>query len=135
MVIWSWLHLLSQNSVMQRMFLMGKLTYKSFLSNVMILLFSLIWILFSSCTISCEFLMVCVFGRFIRPCNFLLRNLVTLYDGVCVLFIKGQIGLSSLCVFMYALIIGAVCFIFIKYLCLPFSTSVSHFWRACLICF
>jgi len=118
---------------------MGKLTYKSFMSNAMILLFSIIWILFSSCTILCEFLVVYVFGRLIRSCNFLLRNsatlydgvCVTLYDGVCVLFIKGQINLSSLCVFMYALSMGAVGFIFIRYLCLPFSTSVSHFWRAC----
>jgi hypothetical protein len=65
--------------------LMGKLTYKSFISNVMILLFSLIWTLFSSCAISCEFLVVYVFGKHIKLRNFLLRNLATLYDGSCVL--------------------------------------------------
>ena len=110
---------------------MGKLVYKSFMSNTMILLFSLIWILFSSCTISCEFLVLYVFGRLIRPCNFLFRIFGNLYDGACVLFIMGRIGLSSMCIFMYTLSMGAVGFIFIKYLCLPFSTSVSHFWRTC----
>ena len=41
-----------------------------------------------------------------------------LYDGACILFITGRIGSSCLCVFMYAFNLGAVCFMFIKYLCL-----------------
>ena len=34
--------------------------------------------------------MVCVFGRQIRFCSFLLRNLAALYDGACMLLITGR---------------------------------------------
>jgi hypothetical protein len=34
-----------------------------------------------------------VFGIHIKFCNFLLKNLATLYDGACVLFITGRIPL------------------------------------------
>jgi hypothetical protein len=64
---------------------------------------------------------------------FLLRNLVILHDGACV--ITGRMGSSSLCVFIYAFRLGATGFIFNKYLRLPFSMSVSHFLRVCWICF
>ena len=58
--------LLSQNSVMRRMFLMGRLTYRSFMSSVMILLFSLIWMLFNSSANSREFLVVYVSSKQIK---------------------------------------------------------------------
>jgi hypothetical protein len=43
----------------------GKLTYRSLISNVIILWFSVIWILFSLCAISYEFTVAYVLGRFI----------------------------------------------------------------------
>jgi len=33
-----------------------------------------------------------VFGRQIRFCSFLLRNLAALYDGACMLLITGRMG-------------------------------------------
>jgi len=82
-----------------------------------------------------SFFVVYVFGRSIKLKSFLLRNLASICDGVCVLFITGQMGSPSLRVFIYALRLGAVGFIFIRYLCLPFSIHGWHFWRACWICF
>jgi len=46
----------------------------------------------------------------------LFKNLAILYEGGCVLSITGLIGLISLCVFMYALILGVVGFMFSRYL-------------------
>ena len=52
---------------------LGKLTYRSFMSSVIILLDSLSSILLSSSVTSCEFLVVYVYGRFSGICCFLLR--------------------------------------------------------------
>jgi hypothetical protein len=70
---------------------------------------------------------VYVLGRFIYSFILLFKNLAILYEGACVLSITGLIGLFSLCVFMYALILGAVGFIFSRYLRLFFSIRSSHF--------
>jgi len=118
------------------MFVVGRLTYKCVMSSVIILLCSLTWILCSSCATSYEFFVVYVFGKSIKLRSFLLRNLASLYDSACVLFITGRMGSPSLCVFMCALSLGGVGFICIKYLCLPFSSVNGwHCWRACWICF
>jgi hypothetical protein len=95
----SWLRLLNQNLVICSMFLVGRLTCKSFMSSVIILLCSLIWILCRSCATSFEFCAVYVFGKSIKRRSFLLRNLASLYDGACLLFITGQMGSPSLCFF------------------------------------
>jgi len=63
----------------------------------------------------------------------LLKNLVTLYEGSCVLSITDLIGLFPLCVFMYALILRAVGFMFSRYLRVFFFTMSSHFCIAFLI--
>jgi len=60
-------------------------------------------------------------------CILLFKNLVILYEGACLLSITGLIFLFSLCVFMYALILGAVGFMFSRYLRAFFSVRSSHF--------
>jgi len=75
--------LFNQNLVMWRMFCIGKWTYKSFMSRVIILLCLRIWILFNSCAISYEFLVVYVYGKFIKLFNLLLK-LVLCSLGICV---------------------------------------------------
>ena len=47
--------------------------------------------------------MLYVCGKQSKLCSFLFKCFVILYDGACVLFITGLIGLLSLCVFMYTL--------------------------------
>jgi hypothetical protein len=42
----------------------GKLAYRSLMSKVVILYWLLIWMLFSSCATSFEFMVVCVYGNF-----------------------------------------------------------------------
>ena len=60
---------------------MGKLTCKSFVSNLMILVFSLIRIFFIPCVIACEFLVVYVQARLKLFLS--LKNVATYYDGAC----------------------------------------------------
>ena len=43
----------------------GKLTYRSLMSKVFILCLLLIWILFSSCATSFEFIVVYAYGKFV----------------------------------------------------------------------
>jgi len=52
--------------------------------------------LFRSWAISFEFLVAYVYGNSMGWLRFLLRYLVNLQDGVCMLFITGLMGLSSL---------------------------------------
>jgi len=59
---------------------------------------------------------MCVYGNLILLCSFLLKYLAVLYDGACVLFITGLIGLLYFCDFMYMLSFGAAGFMFIRYL-------------------
>jgi hypothetical protein len=70
------------------------------MSRVIILLCSLIWILFSSCAISYEFLVVYANGTHIKLFSFLLRYMAILYDGARVLVTTGLIGSFPLCVFL-----------------------------------
>lgn len=73
---------------------------------------------------SYAFLVVSVYGRFMRLFNFLLRYLAVLYDGACMLFTTRLIGSFSLCVFMYTMSFG---FMFIRYFCVCLPVSVLHF--------
>ena len=82
---------LSQNSVTYRMFMMSKLTYKSFMSEAIVLQISFIWIFFSSCESHLNF-WCCVISRLIRP--YLLKNLAPLYDGSCVLVSRVELVYS-----------------------------------------
>ena len=68
-----------------------------------------------------------MYGRLNFLFSFLFINLAILYDGASVLFTAGLTGSLSLCVFMYMFSIGAVGFIFTRYLCVHLSTSALHF--------
>ena len=95
LVTGTWLRLVSQNLVIRRMFLVGRLTYTSFMSSVTISLCSLIWILCRYCTTSCAFFFffaAYVFGKSIKLMSLLLRKLSRVCDGACVLFITGRMG-------------------------------------------
>lgn len=59
---------------------------------------------------------------------FLLRYFASLYDGACMLFISGLMGLSSLCIFIKALRFGAIGFICVKYFRWFLSTTVLHLY-------
>jgi len=50
----------------------GKLTYRSLLSKVVILCWLLIWILFSSCATSFEFMVVYVYGKLLLALRLLM---------------------------------------------------------------
>ena len=95
------LFLLSQNALVCKMFLMGRLVNRSFISNDFNLLLLWSWMLCKSWATSCEFLVVKVLGRLTKFSNFLFSNLAVLYAGVCQLFITGRIGAPSFCVFIY----------------------------------
>jgi len=82
---------------------------------------------------SCEFLVMKVLVKLTRFSNFLFSNLAVLYAGACRLFITGQIGSPSLCVFIYAFRFGALGFIFIRYFSLSLSISKLHVWRTCCV--
>ena len=56
----------------------GMLTYRSCTSNVIVLCWSLIWMLLSSCATSLEFLVAYVCGKLINWLSFLLRCLASL---------------------------------------------------------
>ena len=71
--------------------------------------------------------MLYVYGRQSKLFSFLFMNLAILYDGASVLFTTVLIGSLTLCVFMYMFSLGAVGFIFTKYLCDRLSTSALHF--------
>ena len=113
---------------------MGRLTCKSFISKVIVLICSLICILFSSSAISCEFFILYVCGKQSKLCRLLFKCFAVLYDGACVLFITGLIGLLSLCVLMCILSFGAIGFMFVRYLYVFLSTSNFHLWIVCWIC-
>jgi len=87
--------MLSQNAVVFKMFLMGRLVNRSFMSNVINLLLLWSWILCKSWATSCEFLVMKVLGRLTRLINFLFSSVAVLYEGVCRLFITGRIGAPS----------------------------------------
>ena len=104
----------------------GRLTYRSFMSSVIIFICS------SKCIVLVLLPLLRVFcgvgvRRFIRLFNFLLRYLAVLYAGACVLFTTGLMGSFSLCVFMYTLSVGATGFMFIRYFCVCLSISILHF--------
>jgi len=84
------------------------------MSRVIILIYSLICILFSSSAISCEFLVLYVRGKQSKLCSILFKCFANLYDGACVLFIAGLIGSLSLCVFIYILSFGVIGFMFVR---------------------
>ena len=113
---------------------MGKLTYKSFMSRVISLICLLIFKFTIYSAISNEFFTVYVFSRGKWKCNILISSLAILCDGVCVLIITGLMGAFSLCVLIYALSCGALGFMLMMYLCVIFSTSVLH-CIMCWICF
>ena len=73
-----------------------------------------------SSAISIEFFMLYVFGKIFMFCNLLLRNLAILCERACVLLITGLIGMSSLCVFKWALSCGAFGCMLIRCLCIFF---------------
>ena len=127
--------LLSQNAVVCKMFLMGRLVNRSFMSNVIDLLLLWSWKLFSSWATSCKFLVKKVLGRLTRLSNFLFNHLAVLYEGACRLFITGRIGVPSLWVFIYTFRLGALGFISIRYFNLSLSISKLHVWRTCCIRF
>jgi len=121
--------------VICKMFLMGSLVNRSFMSNDINLLLLWSWMLSTSWAPSCEFLVMKVLGSLTRFCNFLFSNLAFLYEGASWLFITGRNGAPSLRVFMYAFRFGALGFIFIRYFNLSLSISKLHVWRACCIHF
>jgi hypothetical protein len=95
------LGLLSQNLMVWRMPCIDRLTYRSFMSSVIIFMCSSMCIVFSSSAASCAFLVVYVCGRFIRLFNFLLKYLAALYAGACMSFTTGLIGSICLCFYVY----------------------------------
>ena len=100
-----------------KMFLMGRLVNRSNDINIL-LLWS--WMCKSWAT-SCEFLVMKDLGSLTRFSNFLFSSLAVLYAGACRLIITSRIGAPSLCVFTYAFILGALRFIFIRYIFQPVS--------------
>ena len=114
--------------MIRRMFWMGKLTYKSFMSSVIILWFSLIWMLLNSCATSCEFSVMYVFGKSLLGFEVFCSEIWQFCMTVLVCYLPQVVEVRSVCVFY-------VCFIFIKYLCLLFPTSVLHCCSVCWICF
>ena len=56
----------NQNLLMLIVFCVSKLTCKSFMSNMVILYWLLIWMLFRSCSTYFEFLVAYVYGSFIK---------------------------------------------------------------------
>jgi len=127
------LFLLNQNAEVCKIFLMGRLVNSSFMSNDINLLLLWSWMLCKYCATSCEFLVMKVLGRLTRFSNFLFNYLAVLYAGACRLFITGRIDAPSLCVFMYAFILDALGFIFIRYFILSISISKLHVWRTCCV--
>ena len=99
MVVLVVLCLFSQNLVIWRIPCIGRLTYRSFTSSVIIFVCSSKCIVLRSSATSCVFFVVWVCGRFIRLFNVLLRYLAVLYAGACVLFTVSLMGLFS-CVFL-----------------------------------
>ena len=99
----------------------GKFIYKSFMSMVIILVFSFIFMFVSSVTTSCEFFALYMFGKLSKLCNFLFICFAILYGGAGVLSITGLIGLYSLCVLICTFNLGAVGYIFIRNFCVFFS--------------
>ena len=69
----SLLYLSNQNLVILSIFCVGKLTYRSFMSKMVILCWLLIRMLFRSCATSFEFLMAYVYCSFINWLSFFIK--------------------------------------------------------------
>ena len=80
---------------MWRMFCIGKLTCKSFMPKMMILLYLLAWILFISCVISCEFMVV--FWSSLTKTKQMKRQLWTIQITYSDLFLLHSYVLCEVC--------------------------------------
>src|SRR5215470_9348250 len=90
--------------------LIGILTYKSFISAVISLVFSLHFRLFKKCAIEVELFKVYVCLGCIISCSFTFMNLAILCVGAPMLFMTGLIGMLSLCSLSLAFSLGATGF-------------------------
>jgi len=88
----------NQKLVMLIIFCVGKLTCKSFMSNVVILCWLLIWMLFRSCATYFEFSVAYVYGSFINWLSLLLRYLAV-YKMVLVYYLLLVWWVCLICVF------------------------------------
>jgi hypothetical protein len=132
-IIVSLLFLFNQNFVILIIICIGKLTYRSFMSKMVILCWLLIWISFSTCA-TFEFLVAYVYGKFINWLSLLLRFLASFKDGACLLL---YIWYNRFVVFMCLnqdVEFGCCWFYLCKNFVLIFSIITLHLRFDCWIC-
>jgi hypothetical protein len=134
-IMLSQLSLSSQNFVIWIMPWTGKLTYRSFISSVINLWFSLARMLCRSSATSCEFFVVYVFGKFTNCWSFFIKEFSSFVRWCWYVVYHRSYGSVLLVCYYIGVQMWCRGFYVHNVLMFGFSINVLHFCRACWICF